>query len=259
MPRLRWIRPVAFVLGACLGTVIVLERVDVLRTDSLAALSCTTLLVSDRPDRLVSVREHKSSIVRSADEFDLPPELLAANVVSHEAGLTPFRAFTDCAGSAMGANLSLGPAQVRISTAALTETRRYQSLSPAEFKAYRRDLLTPDRNIWFQARELRHLLTRTREYAEMDADTLLESPAVMARVISDYREGAADPDRVSGYALGTLQLLLGDALYAYERSEVDRDRVQARIDEYLESIYCRSGMFNTSTCEAWLQRRANGS
>lgn len=259
MPRPRWIRPVAFVVVACLGTVVVLERIDILRTDSLAALSCTMLLVSDRPDRLATVREHKPSIVRSADEFDLPPELLAANVVSHEAGLTPFRAFTDCAGSAMGANLSLGPAQVRISTAALAEGRRYPSLSPAEFKAYRRNLLTPGRNIWFQARELRHLLARTREHAEMDADTLIESPAVMARVISDYREGTAEPDRVSGYALGTLQLLLDDALYAYERPETDRDHVQARIDEYLEYIYCRSGMFNTSTCEAWLQRRTSGS
>ena len=258
MPRFRWIKPAAFVLAVCFGAVVTVERLNVFRTDSLAALSCATLLVSHRPEGLATVREHRSSIVRSASEFDLPPELLAANVVSHEEGLTPFRAFTDCAGSAMGANLSLGPAQVRISTAALAEGRRYQSLSPAEFKAYRRDLLTPARNIWFQARELRHLLARTREHAEIDADTLIESPAVMARVISDYREGTADPDRVSGYALGTLQLLLDDEVYAYERSEADRDRVQARIDGYLEHIYCRSGMFNTSTCEAWLQRRASG-
>jgi hypothetical protein len=167
------------------------------------------------------LRRHRSAFIAEAGQANLPPELLAAIVADHHAALTAVRRFADCAGSALGGDLSLGPAQVRISTAVRIDGTSYDSISTHTFHRYRSSLLNPDESIRYQARVLRLLLDRYALDSPLDAEGLVHDPATMARLITEYRVGPAtsfDPYVRRSSAVSTLRFSMQPIL----SSSIDR-------------------------------------
>jgi hypothetical protein len=162
--------------------------------------------------------------------------------------LTRRRAFTDCFGSALGADLSLGPAQIRMSTAARLNDQSFSTLSARAHRALRAELLETNANISYEARELRALLERQHRSPGMPASALLSSPAKMALLITEYRSGRMptmeEDSRVGANALRTLRLLQDDALAPFRGPDLDIAHIQAEIETYFAAARCKSGMSN---------------
>jgi hypothetical protein len=237
---------------------VVAEKTDALRSDTLVAAACTLDLLAPSPDIPALLREYRDVIARQAAEYDLPPEMLAAVIYGHQVALTPFRTFTDCAGSAIGRDLSLGLAQVRISTAFSADRVDPEVLANADFKQYRKSLLDPDANIGWQARVVRLLLDREIRYPAIPAGTLVHDPFAMALVMSEYRAGpqhteAAD-SRLSGNAFFDLGFMLRDEVFIFGRPLPEQQQIQQEVRGYLNYIYCDSGIYNTSVCDNWQAR-----
>ena len=251
----KWIRNTSLAL---LVVFLSAEQLNFLRSDSIVAVACARELLADKPDELAVVAQYKDAIATTARRHDLPPEFLAAIIYGHQRGLTPFRKFTDCAGSALGRNLSLGLAQVRISTAAANDKLELAELSPATFKSYRAKLLDPAGNIEYQARELRQLLERDHRFPGITAEALVHDPFVMTLAMSEYREGPqaapSSESRLSGRAFGDLSRLLLEDLYIFDRPAADASQIRTAVTDYLEYINCDSGIFNQSACDDWHKR-----
>lgn len=230
-------------------------RADLVKPDAIAAIGCTQQLLIGSPDPMRVITSHRDIIAREARSQDLPPELMAVIIYNHQGGLTPFRRFTDCFGSAIGYNLSLGPAQLRMSTAIEDSGRQMAELSPAEFHAIRRDLLDPATNIAYQARELRLLLDRKHRFPGIGADAVIHTPEVTALVMSEYRSGRtatpSESTRLSGAALFGMRYLLDDRLYLFDRPAADVAEIQQKVRTYLDYIACDSGIYNDSVCAEW--------
>lgn len=64
-----------------------------------------------------------SAIIRESAKNYLPSLLVAAIALDHRRQLTPYRTFTDCFGSALCADLPLGPAHICMSTAVQLENQ----------------------------------------------------------------------------------------------------------------------------------------
>lgn len=254
MPRTLTGRTLALAGCSLLVFLIVADRFALLRLDTVEAVTCVSELFGEHEDPLAVVRRHQNVIGTAADRAHLPPELVAAILADHQAELTPFRRFTDCAGSALGADLSLGPAQVRLSTAVSIDGSDYTSLSPRDFRQYRSRLLDPAENIGYQARVLRWLLQRNNRSAAMSADALIHDPEVMAVLITEYRVGPSrtpmDPNIRRTRAVATLRLMHGRDLYVFGRPGDDAG-VRGQIDAYLTYINCESRNARAGDCQEW--------
>src|SRR5690606_16921635 len=136
----------AVIAALCLFAFLAAGKMHLIRTDGMAFTACPLELAGATPDGDATIIQHQDAISSAAERHDLPPEVLAAIIRGHQPDLTPYRQFTDCAGSALGADVSLGPAQIRISTAAGSN-----EITPANFARYRSALLHPDSNIEIQA------------------------------------------------------------------------------------------------------------
>jgi hypothetical protein len=239
----------------CLILFVLAEKLAYLKTDSLIAVVCTRELFSAKPDALAIISQYRNIIATEAQRYDLPAELLAAIIYSHQSALTPFRKFTDCAGSALGYDLSLGLAQIRISNAATNDRVPFASLSPGAFKNYRSILLDPVQNIKYQAKELRLLLERDSRFPGITSEQLIRAPFIMALLMSEYRMGRQEADsgtsRLSANAFGDLKLLQENSVFIFGRDSADNLQIQNNVREYLDYIHCESGMFNTAACDAW--------
>jgi hypothetical protein len=251
-PFRRWI---LLVLLICSVALVTTEKLDFLKTDTLAAALCTRELFSAKQNELTIVSSHKKTIASAAGRYDLPPELLAANIYGHQSDLPPLRKFTDCAGSAMGRDLSLGLAQIRISTAANNDGRKSADLSPADYKRYRALLLDPVRNTEYQAKEFRQLAERDGRFPGVSAEAMIHDPFVMALLISEYRLGRQETpsaaSKLSGHAFWDLRLLLTDAVQLFGRDSADIAQIKAKVKDYLEQVYCDGRIFNVKACDAW--------
>jgi hypothetical protein len=217
---------------------------------------CTKELFLSKPDEIKVVQLNKQAIMNEAKNFDLPPELLAAIIYNHQRDLTSFRKFTDCFGSALGGDYSLGPAQVRISTAIQSENRHIDAITPKEFKVYRASLLDPSLNIRYQAKELRSLLERKDRSPGITSVELINNPQAMSLLLSEYRMGRKGSLRNSkGFgagSLGALRLLMdNERPYMFGRSFSDSLQIREKIRDYLDYIFCSSGIFNAGACERW--------
>lgn len=245
--------------AACLLTWIGAEKAALIRTDSLAAAGCATHLFSKQPDGAEVVARNRAAIAAEAQRQDLPPEMLAAIVFGHQRGLTPFRTFTDCAGSALGADLSLGPAQVRISTAAKADGLDPDAIPPRQFKAYRAALIDPARNIAYQALELRQILDLDNRFPGLTAEALIRDPAAMGILMSEYRFGRQEADRadvrVGSAALWDLQHMLEQGVFVFGRGDAEAASIRTDIRAYLDGKYCGEAPLTNSAC-AWWQARA---
>jgi hypothetical protein len=247
---LKWI---CISLFAALLIFITAEKLNYLKSDSLIALACSVELVSSETDPIKLLADNHDTLEAEALNYDLPPEMLAAVIYGHQRALTPFRKFTDCAGSAVGLNMSLGPAQVRISTAVNSDYLAYDGMPHSEFKAYRKNLLDPAQNIKYEAQILRRLLDRDHRYPGISAQEIIHDPFVMALVMSEYRGGAQEADnessRLSGNAFYDLEHLLREGVFIYNRDPSEVTEIQGKVVDYLDYIYCDSGIFNESVCE----------
>lgn len=255
MARIRLAKLFYIVAGLVLLAVVAVDVLALVKPSGLAAAACGATLLQRRPTGEEVLSRHHDTIAAEAARFDLPPELLAAVVVDHQISLTRFRAFTDCFGSAFGANLSLGLAQMRLSTAAQLEGKRLADLSPTEFRSLRARMLDDELNIMYAAKELRALLERRHRFPGMSAQTLMHDPAVMALVITEYRMGrlGSDPEssRLAAAAFYTLHLIDDLTLSEFGRGEGDVREARAAIRAYLDHVYCERGIFNASVCEQW--------
>lgn len=247
-------RTAATVLGLALLWVIA-NRVGVLKADGLLTVACATELLHRQGEPEEVLRRHRTAFITAAGQANLPPELLAAIVADHHAALTAVRRFADCAGSALGADLSLGPAQVRISTAVRMDGASYDSISPPAFHRYRASLLDPDENIRFQARVLRLLLDRYALDAPVDAEGLAHDPATMARLITEYRVGplptSFDPDVRRSSAVSTLRFMHAADLEFFNRPRADGVRMRKVIEDYLTYLNCETRNSTPATCQEW--------
>lgn len=239
-------------------SLLVLLAVDLMqavRPSGLAAAACAATLFRSKPDAQSLVARYRDAIADQARRYDLPAELVAAIVVDHQSQLSSYRAFTDCLGSALGANLSLGLAQVRLSTGARLDGKRLGQLSGSEYRALRSRLLDPESNIAYAARELRALRDRPNRYPGMPADALIDRPDAMALLITEYRMGrlstSSETSRLGINAFSALGLIEDGTLDRFGRNVNDTRRMRAASRAYLTDVYCRRGMFNQGVCDHW--------
>jgi hypothetical protein len=245
-------RTAVAILGlAFLG--VMANRVGLLKADGLLAAACTAELLHGQDALEDVLRRHRGAFIAEAEQVNLPPELLAAIVADHHAALTAVRRFTDCAGSALGADLSLGPAQVRISTAVRMDGASYDSISIRAFHRYRASLLDPDENIRYQARELRFLFDRYALDSPPDAEGLVHDPATMARLITEYRVGSLpasfDPDVRRSSAVSTLRFM--HAAEFFNRPDAEVLRIRKGIEDHLTYLNCKTRNSTPATCQEW--------
>ncbi|GMV23218.1 MAG: hypothetical protein AMXMBFR57_31670 [Acidimicrobiia bacterium] len=228
-------------------------RLGVVKADVLLAAACTPELLRPHDDLEAVLRRHRSAFIAQGKASDLPPEFLAAIVADHHAALTPVRRFTDCAGSALGADVSLGPAQVRISTAVGLDAAGNSVITPHTFHLYRSRLLNPAENIRYQARELRASLDRQRRGTPMDANGLVHDPATMARLVTEYRVGhlpeSFDPDVRRTSAESTLRFMYAGEFF--NRSAEGVMRIRQGLERYLTYLNCETRNSTPSTCQEW--------
>jgi hypothetical protein len=248
----RWM---IYMPAICLILFVLAEKFNLLKTDSLVAAACTKELFLAKPHESAILAQYKNVIATEAQQYDLPSELLAAIIYSHQTTLTPFRKFTDCAGSALGYDFSLGLAQIRISNAVTNDRLHFASMAPGTFKNYRSVLLDPAQNIKYQAKELRLLLERGSRFPGITSEEVIHAPFIMALLMSEYRMGRQEAEsiasKLSANAFWDLRLMQGNSVYIFDRNMADSVQIQNNIREYLDYIYCKSSIFNSSTCDDW--------
>jgi hypothetical protein len=234
---------------------VIANRAGVLKADGLLAVACAAELLHRQDDLEDVLRRHRSAFIAEAGRADLPPELLAAIVADHHAALTPVRRFADCAGSALGGDLSLGPAQVRISTAVGIDGASYDSISTHTFHRYRSSLLDPNENIRYQARELRLLLDRHAPDSPLDAEGVVHDPATMARLITEYRVGrlstSFDPHVRRSSAVSTLRFMHAADMAFFNRPRAEVVRIRKVIEDHLTFLKCEARNSTPATCQEW--------
>jgi hypothetical protein len=250
------LRPALAIPAFALLMALAVDLTHAVRPSGLAALACTSLLFRQQPDALGIAVSYRDTIAEQAARQNLPAELLAAVIINHQAYITPVRRFTDCFGSALGANLSLGLAQMRLSTAAQIDGALLETMSPSEFRSLRAQLLDAESNIVYAARELRALLEQKNRYPGMSADTLIHDPFVMALLITEYRMGRlqtpSESSHLTASAFGALRWIQNETLELFDRDAADARVVQSQIGEYLHFINCESGIFNATACKKYL-------
>jgi len=233
------------------------------RASGVSAAGCVAVVVRPAADAREIVERYRDAIVEQARMFDLPPELLAAVIANHQFPMRASRRLTDCVGSALGADLSLGLAQVRLSTAAGIDGASLEDLSAAQYRTLRMRLLSPESNIAYEARTLRSLLEQNNRYPGMTAGRLIANPFVMALLVTEYRMGPlgtpSDKSRLSASAFGALSWIQNVTLDLFGRPPDQVRDIRSGIREYLRYINCESGIFNASACDAWKRRDAGGS
>ena len=184
------------------------DDLNMTRVGVVAACMRTKEIFQSKTDGITVIQQNRHAIMNEAGNFDLPPELLAAILYDHQRDLTSFRKFTDCVGSALGGDFSLGPAQVRISTAIQSDGRRVSAITPREFKVYRAALLDPSLNIRCQAKELRSLIERKDRSPGITSAELMNRPPIMALLLSEYRTGRkGSPVNSTGFGAGSFGAL----------------------------------------------------
>jgi hypothetical protein len=182
-------RRTGIALGIVLIAALSADMARLVRPSGLSAAACTPILFRKAMDEPQFIETARSAIIRESESNDLPSLLVAAIAVDHRRQLTPHRAFTDCFGSALGADLSLGPAQIRMSTAAQLDGKSLSTMSATAHRELRAMLLETNANISYETRELRALLERQHRSPGISASALLNSPATMALLITEYRSG----------------------------------------------------------------------
>ena len=241
-------RRLAIALGIALIAALSVDLAGLVKQSGLAAASCTPILFRPAMGELQFIESAQSTIIRESVSNDLPSLLVAAIAIDHRRQLTRYRTFTDCLGSALGADLSLGPAQIRLSTAAQLDGQSFTNMSATAHRGLRALLLETNSNISYQTRELRSLMERKHRSPGMSASALLSSPATMALLITEYRSGrmptTEENSPVGANALRTLRLLQDDALAQFRDPEFDVARSQAEIEAYFVSIRCKRGKSN---------------
>lgn len=241
-------RRIGIALAVVLIAALSVDMARLVKPSGLSAASCTPILFRKAMDEAQFIEAARSAVIRESDSNHLPSVLVAAIALDHRRQLTPYRAFTDCFGSALGANLSLGPAQIRMSTAAQLDGESFSTMSPTAHRELRTSLLETNANISYETRELRALLERPHRSPGISASALLNSPATMALLITEYRSGrmstADENSPVGANALRTLRLLQDDALAPFRGPDFDTARLQAEIEAYFSAIRCKSGKSN---------------
>jgi hypothetical protein len=90
------------------------------------------------------------------------------------------------------------------------------------------------------------------------AEELIHDPFAMTLIMSEYRAKpqatANESSKLSGNAIFDLRQLMAEELYIFGRDAADAGDVRDAVTDYLEYIYCNSGMFNTSVCDDWNKR-----
>lgn len=246
---------IIFLAAICLGVFFAAKKFNINKAEGIVAAACTKELLLAKPNELDVITAYKDAIVTEAQRYDLPSELLAAIIYSHQKTLTPFRKFTDCAGSALGKDLSLGLAQIKISNAVSNDRLKFAAISLDDFNYYRSVLLDPFRNIQYQAKEVRLLLERNSRFPGITAEELIHEPFIMALLMSEYRmgrqEAASSTSKLSANAFWDLRFLQENSVYIFDRDPADTVQIQNKIREYLDYIYCERGLFNSTVCADW--------
>jgi len=241
-------RRIGIAVGVVLITALSVDMARLVKPSGLSAAACTPILFRRAMDEPQFIETARSAIVRESESNDLPSLLVAAIALDHRRQLTPYRTFTDCLGSALGADLSLGAAQIRMSTAAQLDGQSFSAMSATAHRGLRAQLLETNANISYETRELRALLERQHRSPGISASALLNSPATMALLITEYRSGRVptteENSPVGANALRTLRLLQDDALAAFRAPDFDTARVQAEIEAYFSAVRCKSGKSN---------------
>ena len=247
-------RRIGIALGIALIVALSVDLSGLIKPSGLSAASCAPTLFRPAMDEPQFVETARATIIRESLTNDLPSLLVAAIAVDHRRQLTRYRAFTDCIGSALGADLSLGPAQIRMSTAAQLDGQSFATMSANTHRKLRAQLLKTNTNISYETRELRALLERKHRSPGISASALLSSPATMALLITEYRSGrmptAEENSPVGANALRTLRLLQDDALAKFRDPDFDTARSQAEIEAYFAAIRCKSGKSNRKCARA---------
>ena len=244
-------------VGLCLLVALAVDLLQLTRASMISAVACTPVLFQGQPEANALLSRYHDGIAEQSARNDLPPELVAAVIVNHQVEMSSFRRYTDCAGSALGANLSIGLAQLRIGTAARLDGKEVYELSHEEYRALRARLLSPEQNIAYEARELRSLLEREHRYPGMSAEQLIHDPFAMALLITEYRTGRMKTEKndsgLNAAAFAALQWMADGSVDQFGRDPDTARQIQTRVREYLQHIYCESGIFNAGVCESWQQ------
>lgn len=241
--------------GICLLVAVTADLSQLTRASMISTVACTPTLFQAQPDADTLLSRYHNEIAEQSAHNDLPPELVAAVVINHQVEMSSFRRYTDCAGSALGANLSIGLAQLRIGTAARLDGKEVYELTHREYRALRARLLSPEQNIAYEARELRSLLEREHRYPGMSAEQLIHDPFAMALLITEYRTGRMKTEKedsgLNAAAFAALQWIADGSVDQFGRDPGTARQIQSKLRVYLQHIYCESGIFNAGVCASW--------
>ena len=241
-------RRIGITIGVVLIAALSVDMAQLAKPSGISAASCTPLLFRKAVDEPKFIEMTRGAIIRESESHELPSLLVAAIALDHRRQLTPYRTFTDCFGSALGADLSLGPAQIRMSTAAQLDGYTFSTMSATAHRVLRAQLLEANANISYETRELRALLERPHRSPGISASALLSSPAAMALLVTEYRSGrmstTEENSPVGANALRTLRLLADDVLAPFRSPDFDITQTQTEIEAYFSAIRCKSGKSN---------------
>lgn len=244
----KYLRRTGAILGLLLIAALSIDMARLVKPSGLSAAMCTPLLFRKAVEEPQFIQMVQSAVMRESARNNMPAVLVAAIALDHWRQLTPYRTFTDCFGSALGADLSLGPAQIRMSTAAELDGQSFSTMSASAYRSLRAQLLDANANIAYETRELRALLDRPHRTPGISAAALLNSPALLALVVTEYRSGrmstTEENSPVGANALRTLLLLGDNALSPFRSPDFDSAYSQAEIEAYFAAIRCKSGKSN---------------
>ncbi|TKJ17723.1 hypothetical protein CEE44_04285 [Candidatus Woesearchaeota archaeon B3_Woes] len=153
------------------------------------------------------LNKYQSIIRWNAVKYGVPDTYLASIIASENYGRRRCDDLQDSVGDLLNLDVSLGPGQMTISTAASLDGITGE-LTPEQRELYEERLTNPETNIEYVARYLSYLKNRDNRFPDMTPEDFGTSLEAMAIVASEYMIGHTSTNRDSAqpnyYGCGVL-------------------------------------------------------
>ncbi len=153
------------------------------------------------------LNEYQSIIRWNADREGIPDTYLASVIASENYGRRRFEDIKDIVGDWLNLDISIGPGQMTVSTAARLDGI-IGELTPEQREMYEERLVDPVTNIEYVARFLSYLKNRENRFPDMTPEEFGNSLDAMAIIASEYMVGptptSKDDAQPNYYSFGVL-------------------------------------------------------
>lgn len=182
------------------------------------------------------IKENGGNLIKSATNYQLPPELVAAVIYNEKNEKDTLSRIIDNLLSRTLLDPSIGDGQIKISSAATADGKDYYKLSPRERWEYRQKLLETPSNIDYVAKYLRFLLNRQNRFPKISPEELLNNPRAMAIAATEYNRGPTSSHNEeaipNAYGFQVVSLLTSPVIPAILERELPEGG--KRIKQYIE-------------------------